>query len=298
MKSQSLAVFRSLNTLQLLLLSLGSSLVAIYLTLVWKSDDNAHFGMSLLFGYAAVSLLWEQLQQPAPDPAPAPEKISAIMTGSRRWDSSIASSGLAALLMGWVLWQSLTPDATFPRLMPFVSAIALSLLASGWQGIKYYWRESTLCFFLGIPSLLVRLLPDISPITAQLAGFLLHYIGFTVKVDGVFVSLPGGTVEVYTGCSGIESMTYLLGMSVLALLLLPLTGVKRWIVPPIALLIAFLVNGCRVALMTKLVASKQSAAFEYWHTGDGSLVFGLMAIALFWLVYIVLRRQTLHRVPE
>jgi len=43
--------------------------------------------------------------------------------------------------------------------------------------------------------------------------------------------------------------------------------------PIVAVLVAFVVNGVRVALMAILVAYSSQEAFEYWHTGTGSEIF-------------------------
>ena len=262
------------------LLGIAASLVAINLTLVWKARDIGHLGMSILFWLAVGSLLWEKRH-------------------SLSLESGVLPSLLGALLVAWVLLNSASlPDLQysvvhnpFLRISPFISALSLALIASGFRGLKQYWRELTIVFFLGIPSILASFLTNISPFTAKFATFLLWYSGFDVSVKGINIILPTGAVEVTKACSGIESMTYLLGISVICLVMFPPKRSYQIFVPIVALILGFVVNGVRVALMTVLAASDKLEAFEYWHTREGSLFFGMIAIAIFGLFYAFLLRQ-------
>ncbi|NJO44019.1 MAG: hypothetical protein HC865_26525 [Cyanobacteria bacterium RU_5_0] len=60
MKVTDLVSFRVLRTSQYWLLGSITALVTAYLTLVRKSGDTAHLGMSILFYLAAGMLLWEK----------------------------------------------------------------------------------------------------------------------------------------------------------------------------------------------------------------------------------------------
>jgi len=61
------------------------------------------------------------------------------------------------------------------------------------------------------------------------------------------------------------------------------TSFKKILVLLVAVLVGFIVNGVRVALMAVLVALSQQDAFEYWHQGDGSLIFSMIGVLLFGL---------------
>ncbi|MBW4662272.1 MAG: cyanoexosortase A [Drouetiella hepatica Uher 2000/2452] len=273
---------RLLQKSQYWLLGTAAALVAIYMTLVWLSGNIAHFGMSILFYLSAMIVFWEK-------------RHSLVL------QSSVLSKVLGAALIGFSLWggsillhdPQLTSDLPNPvlRLFPFVSALAISLLTSGLQGLKRYRQELTLLFFLGGPSVIFTLLPDISPITARFATFLLWYTGFNVSVQDVYINLPTGGVKVYTGCSGIESMAYLLGIAVIGLILFPVSRSKQILVPIIALLIGFGVNGVRVALMAILGTAQNQELFHYWHEGEGSSIFGVVAMLVFGLCYWLICKQ-------
>ncbi len=261
------------------LLGIATGLVAINLTLLWKAGDIGHLGMSVLFWLAVGSLLWEKRH-------------------SLNLESGVLPSLLGTLLIAWVLLNSVSlPDTQNPilhnrflRISPFIFTLGLSLIASGFWGLKQYWRELTIVFFLGIPSVLASFLTDISPFTAKFATFLLWYSGFDVSLQGLNIILPTGSVRVYSACSGIESMTYLLAISVICLVMFPPKRNHRILVPIVALILGFVVNGVRVALMAVL-AGTNSESFDYWHMGEGSLLFGMIAIAIFGLFYAFLLRQ-------
>lgn len=246
----------------------------LYLTLVARADDTAHFGMSLLFIFAAGVLLWEKRQ-------------------GLKFGAGVSSRLIGAVLISRVLWEGWFIHAdeyqTTLRLLPLISAVGLGLVASGFKGLKQYRQELTILFFLGIPSILAQFIADISPITAAFSATLLWLTGFDVTTtQDVYINLPGGSVQVYEGCSGMESMTYLLGVSVVCLNLFPVNRIKQILLTGLAILIGFVVNGVRVALMAVLSASQQQAAFDYWHEGDGSLIFGVAAIAVFALIFRLL----------
>jgi cyanoexosortase A len=111
---------------------------------------------------------------------------------------------------------------------------------------------------------------------------MLWYIGFDVRREGLSLLLPTGRVDVYGACSGIQSMLQMLYISVLFVLLFALRSrVQQFLTVGLAVLIGFLVNAARVGLMAVLVAFSQKDAFDYWHTGNGSLIFAAIAVALF-----------------
>jgi hypothetical protein len=43
--------------------------------------------------------------------------------------------------------------------------------------------------------------------------------------------------------------------------------------------------------MAILAASSKPEAFDYWHEGDGSLIFGMIAVGVFGLFYMFLLKQ-------
>lgn len=254
------------------LLGIAGGLQAICLTLVWKADDTGHFGMSLLFLFAIGNLIWEKRH-------------------TLKFESDVLPSFIGMTLIGWVLWESGNlAEGNVMRLLPFTSALGVALLASGFKGLKQYWQELVILFFLGVPSVIASFLFDLSPITAKFSAFLLHYFGFDVVSQGVFINLPNGGIEVTEECSGLDTIIYTLSVSVLALVMFPLRRSKLFFVPIVACTIGFLVNAIRVVMLA-IFAASDKAAFDNWHGGQASYLYGMIGIFTFGCFYWLLLQQ-------
>jgi cyanoexosortase A len=269
MKEQAFFKRISLTSPAFLLIVLCAAIVAIHLTLIFKIGSPDRQITSMLFWATAGYLIWERQ-----------DKLN--------FQTGIVASLLGALLLSILLLKTAGYcEESFLIGYPFFAGIALALIASGFQGLKLYAGELVLLFFSGIPEVLLAKFTDPSPITAKFAASMLWYTGFPVIQKGIYLQLPGGSVQVYSGCSGVVAMTQLLGMSILFLMLLPLPWkwFQKLVVPVAAVAIGFIVNAMRVSLMAILVSQKQMAAFDYWHTGSGSLIFSV--IGTFLLVLLV-----------
>ncbi|NJO40995.1 MAG: cyanoexosortase A [Cyanobacteria bacterium CRU_2_1] len=262
----------SLKDVRYWLLGIAAGLEIIFLTLVWKADDIGHLGMSILLLLAAGTLVWEKHHD-------------------LNFESGILPSLLGAGLISWVLWQStnLIDNYTL-RLLSFTSALGVSLLASGFKGLRQYWQELVILFFLGVPSVIAFHLFDISSLTAEFGASLLWYSGFDVSVQGIDIFLPEGGVKVVYRCSGIETINYLLAISVTTLVMFPISGIKRFFVPILAILLGFFVNGIRVALLAILAISNRDA-FHSLHGGTASYFFAMIGILVFGTFYWFLLQQ-------
>lgn len=86
------------------------------------------------------------------------------------------------------------------------------------------------------------------------------------------------------------AILYLLGLAALFLVMFPTDWSKKILVPVVATLLAFIVNGGRVALMAVLAASSNMKAFDYWHTGSGSQLFAMTSVVIFGLFCFFLLR--------
>lgn len=248
--------------------------MAIHLTLTWRAEDSSLWGIGALFWLAVGSMLWSKRE-------------------SLNLESSAIASTLGMILVALVLVKSIFISGYDPflRVFPVISGLGIALLASGLRGLKQYWQELLiLCFIAPSPGLL-SLVIDISVLTAQFATAVLWYAGFDVSRQGVYVAVPSGVVEVYSGCSGIETMLQLLGLTLVFLVMFPTNKIAKIVVPVVAVSIAFVVNGIRVALLAVLSAPNNQQAFEYWHKGDGSLVFSTTAVLIFGLFCLFLLRQ-------
>ncbi|WP_375491594.1 cyanoexosortase A [uncultured Nostoc sp.] len=256
----------SLTNAELWLLGIGGLLLAINLTLVLRHGVITNTYINFLFFISIYSLLQEN-------------RHNLIL------ESGIFSSCLGTLMLVVVFINSTFQInvGVLSLFTPLMSGFGLALLASGYQGLKQYRKELLVLGFLTIRNLLV-LLPyrvDISLLAAKLSTAILWYTGFQVSRSGVIIHLPRGSIEVYPGCAGIDVMMDLLSLAVLFIFLFNLSLQQKFIVPIVAATLGFIVNGFRVALMAILVAQGDKQAFDYWHLGDGSLVFSMISTLFF-----------------
>jgi cyanoexosortase A len=260
------------------LIMIATALATLNMTLLWKLGDIAHFYMSLVFWLAVGSLLWD--------------KQDILKQNGGKID--ILSRVTGAILIAFILFKSAMVSSKFDyflRIAPFLSGLGLGLIAVGFQDLKQYWRELVILFFHGIPSVITSPLVNImASLTAKFAHVTLWYFGFNAIREGNYVALPTGRVFVNGGCSGMEAMNYLLGLSVICLLMFP-TKQNKALVIGVAVACGFIINGFRVAGMAVLVASNRLDLFKYWHEGEGSLVVGMIAVILFGIFYQFMLKQ-------
>ncbi|MEG4110499.1 MULTISPECIES: cyanoexosortase A [unclassified Microcoleus] len=248
------------------LLGIASGLIAIHLTLTSRTNDTDLFGTMLLFWGVVAFLIWERHE-------------------SLTFESGVFASFFGSSLIALILLKSSSISGYdfFIRATPFLSGISLALLASGTKGLKQYRQELLILGYTAIPPGLIGVFVDVALLTAKFSAFLLHYLGFEVVRRGVFLILENGSVEVYHGCSGVNAMLQLLGLALVFLLMFPTTTGQKIVLPFVAIITAFLVNAARVALMAVLVSLSQPEAFKYWHEGNGSVIFSMIAVFIFGL---------------
>ena len=265
------------------LLSVLTMLLAIYMRLLWHYGDKAHLGMSGLFILALGILLWERRRSIKF----APSRTGVVLGG---FGCTLVVGISSVLLMQQGIQDSTLHEIRLPitllRSLPVLIAISLAVLASGISGLRQFWREEVLLLALGLPGIIALFIADISPLTAVFSTGLLHLGGYDALREGTLITLPGGSVLVYYGCSGMEAISYLLGLSILFLILFPVSGLKRYITPAIGIIIGFTINGVRVSLMAILWAAQDIERFDYWHTGEGSLIFALVSVLIFSTFYL------------
>ena len=263
-----------------LLLSIIATLIALYVHALVEVDDFAHLGISALYFLAVGKLIFNKRQE-------------------LNFETSFISISVGIVSLAFILWQALNLGSLdknlisindyFLRMMPFLSGLVLIVIASKARFLLY-WRELVILFFLATPRLLISSIYDPSPVTAKAAGLLLWYTGFEVQLrERVYVMLPNGGVKVFEGCSGIETMCYTLGLSVILLLLYPVSNrIVQWMTPFIAIFIGFMVNTTRVVLLALLQNWQQQDAFIYWHDGDGAMIFGMVSVMVLGIFYYFL----------
>lgn len=265
MKGTSLASIKPLENTQFWLLAIAGGLVAVYVSLYLKLYGSINQVSICLLGLFAVSSLLAEKRH------------------TLKFESDIFSTLVGTLLIAFVLVRALSVSSIdfFVELSPFIGLFGIALIASGFKGLRQYWLELLLIFAFNAPIGFIGQRFDISIFTALFSHAILSYLGFPVVREGVNIIMPTGAVEVYPGCSGIETITQLIKLAILFLIMFPVSVAKRFLVPFVAIVIGFVVNGVRVALMAFLVARSTPAAFTYWHTGTGSQIFFLICSLMF-----------------
>lgn len=175
MKATNPEAIRLIQNPSLWLLAIAGGLIAIDLSLSWRSaPDLSQLSMSLLCWGAVLSLLWEKRH-------------------SLNLESDLFSSGLGLLLIGFVLLRSLLMtsfDSVF-ELLPLISGIGLALVASGFKRLGQYRQELLIILALNIPiGLVINRIELLSNATAKFATMLLTYCGVEVYRQGINIFIP------------------------------------------------------------------------------------------------------------
>lgn len=223
--------------------------------------------MSLIFWGAVLYLLWNKRH-------------------TLNLNSGVFSSFFGASLIALVIFKtiSLSDDDSFLHVSPLISVFGLGLLASGGKGLKQYWQELFILFVLAVPlEHLIGQMIDLAKLTAQFVNYLLLHLGFEVSRQDVVVSLPTGSIRVDPGCSALRPIARLLQLSALILVMTSTSLIQIIIVPIVAILVAFIVNGIRVAVMALLVAYSSREMFEFWHIGTGAHTISMLEIMMLWV---------------
>jgi len=249
------------------LFAIFAAFATLHLALFDRAGDSDLFAISLLFWVAAGFLTWDNRH-------------------SLNLESDSFSSILGAVLLAIVLIRSsaLPESGLLLRTQPLIAVLGIGLLASGMRGLHQYWKAFILFGLLALYTVFELALKSVNLalLTAKVSAFLLVYLGFPVQREGVFLSLPTGRVEVHGGCSGIHSILFMASIAALFLLMFPFRSARqKFLCLGMAIVLGFSVNAARVAVMAILVTFAQKGAFDYWHSGNGSLLFSMISVALF-----------------
>jgi cyanoexosortase A len=260
---------------QFWLFAIAVNLIGIHVLLTWRLDAVNQVGNGLLLWIVALYLVWHKRQ-------------------CLRLESGFIASLFGSTLLATILLKSAFVNnvSGFFFFWPLMVSLALALIASGFRGLMQYGPVFGLLFCLGGPQALLRATPiDMTVSTAQFAAYLLWYLGFDSSRQGTMLAIGDQRVLVYPGCSGLESMTQMLGLAVVFIVLFPMPWLNKILVTLVATTIGFVVNGCRVVVMTTLLSTTDKAVFDYWHEGNGSLIFSIISAFLFGLFCLFLIHQ-------
>ncbi len=196
--------------------------------------------------------------------------------------------GLALLL--WCLLVLSFASRLFDpllHLLPLAALLGLAMVAGAGPAGGLF-RQLALIGLLPPAQLFsYALLPTgfLAGLTAQIAAFLLWLGGQSAFAQGILILLPGRALEIGPGCTAVIAMGLCLSAVVVFALLFPVHSLRlNLALAAGALLIAFLVNAMRVALLGVTLMEpgpgwwEQLRGFQFWHDGIGSHLFSLLAM--------------------
>ena len=268
-----------------LLLSGLIATAILYLNLTWNTGDIDLVTTSGFYWGAIIWLLWRKRDR-------------------LNYDSDIVSSCLGLFLLGLTISKVTNLfwfESTLLPLFPFVIAIALALIASGFKGLTQYWQELFFAWFLFFPEGAIGHAIDnivrITILNAKFATYFLYYIGFDVASKGnqVLLSLPElGQFKAIVDypCAGVPMILLMLKFALLLISLTSLSKQEKLIVPAFSIVLGFLLGVVRVSILTLLIPNPTK--FDYWHGAQGSQIFSTLAITIFagFCYWILERKQT------
>ncbi|MEL6579625.1 MAG: cyanoexosortase A [Cyanobacteria bacterium J06621_12] len=266
-----------------LLSSLGG-IAILYLTLSWKTTGDLDLiTIGCFYWGAIIWLLWRKRDR-------------------LQYRGEAIASCLGLFLFGVIISKTLSLfwfESTLLPLFPFVMAIALALIASGFKGLAQYKQELFFTWFLFFPEGVIGHAIDnaihITVLNAKLATYFLYYIGFDVASQGnqVLLTLPElGKFKAIVDypCAGVPMMLLMLKFSLLLIALATLSKQEKRLIPIFAIALGFLLGVVRVATLTLLIPNANQ--FDYWHGAQGSQIFSTLAITIFaGFCYWILERK-------
>lgn len=175
----------------------------------------------------------------------------------------------------------------FATIAPIFWGVGFALVASGFTGLRQYWKEGMILGAIVatpfVDTLALDLLGvDLAPVTARVTASLLRLGGWDASSRDVLVGLPKAWIVVSQGCSGLKTMYFLGGFSILVLLMFPVPGWSRKIIIVLtAILVGFFVNAVRVALLALLAGPEYQRVFAFLHVQQGAMLFEIIAIVVF-----------------
>jgi cyanoexosortase A len=256
--------------------AIGVSLALIHLSMCWRMEALSYAGSSFLVWCAVASLVWD--------------KRDSLNLKSGAFATAFAIAMLVPVLLKSIFLINLSFLCTYSfYAFPLLAGVSLALLASGFCGIGQYRRELAILLILGLTQPVVSFVNyflsnnfDPSFLTARFSTYLLWLSGFEIVRKGVNIYFADSHqgIEVYPGCSGLDAMTHLLGLTILYFLVFPTNTRSKILLLFVAPIIGFVINGIRVALLAVIVAYHENEGFEYWHSGEGSQLFSLAGAVL------------------
>jgi cyanoexosortase A len=252
----------------LLILALVHFSLGIYL------GKQAYLMMSLLLWVSIALLLWDRRQTFRRNQAKGSFFGGCIV--------------VAALLMLCVVH----PGEKILGFFPLFAFLGWFLIFVGIAQSKSYLKEFIVLLVFGLPKLVPDTAFGLAPLTAKFSAFVLWYLGYPVSLYDIHIHIPKGGVEVVPACSGINLITHMLSISILFVCVFPPQRFNGFFFSSFAVLLGFLMNGVRVAVLAVLSPPQFSEQFHYWHSASGASLFVLLTLVIYGVFYFSLQNAS------
>lgn len=233
----------------------------------WLSSPDASYG-AILAAVAAV-LIWRRRRAivDAIDPAAPATLPMGLLIG-----------GAALFVVG-----QLGADLFLTRLSLFVVLTGAVWLLTGARAMRTMAAPlAFLAMAIPLPALLVNAITlPLQFIASRIAEATLTFAGVPVFRDGNVLALPSATLEVAQACSGLRSLVSLVAIGALLGWLTPGGVVRRASMVVLAVPIAIVMNGLRIAatgIACETIGPR--AASGAWHEATGWLTFVASVVLL------------------
>lgn len=277
-------------------LTLLAGLAASQLTLLMRAGMGAFAIMSSLSWLGGGLLLIEREDRgEAPELALIPRRRLVPAYGLLLWALLVLS--LAARLYDPLL-----------HLLPLAALLGLALAVGARWRSRLMFEVTVIALLLPAQVLVNRFLPtaQLAAGTASLSAFLLWLLGEPAFPEGDRIVMQHQMLVVDASCTGVNTLALCLAATLLLALLIPPPpwrlgrALTLAIMGALALILAFLVNAVRVAILGLTTSEPPEAwygplvSFEFWHDGGGSHLFSLLAMGLVCGFYVLMLEMALH----
>jgi cyanoexosortase A len=245
----------------LIVLSMVHFSLGIYLR------KQAYLMMSLLLWVSIALLLWDRRKQFHRNL----DKVSIF----------VGHIAVAAILVLSVVH----PGEKILGFFPLFAFMGWFLIFIGAAQAKLYLKELSILTVFGLPKLVPDNALGLAPLTAKFSAYILWYLGYPVSLNGIYIQVPNGGVEVVPACSGINLIAHMLSISIIFLCVFPTRRSHSVLFVVLAVLIGLLMNCVRVAMLAALSPPQFSTSFHYWHSANGASVFVLLALVIYGVLY-------------
>ena len=266
---------------------LTAALVAVHnLWVIHATQDaTALLVFSLLCWWGALTCMEDRLNSMRPNPS---------------W----ASLAVGGLILVWSLLRSaqiLDRDSMI-YVIAVLQVVALAFLCKPIRRVAIFWQQILILALVPLSLVSQRFFPEafLSLLTAKMATAWLTIFGFDATNAGRVVTInEQASVAVAGPCTGYEQISQVLAIAVIFLMAFPLRRLGHQIfILGIGPLIAIICNTFRIALLNVIVyfegmgGTKDQWWFNFFHEGEGSLLFSGIAVCLFaWMYLKVLDRE-------